>query len=894
MHRHSLRSWLGTSLLALLVLPWVILDALSQAPPGQAQGNPQAPNLAMPVPLGIQRGTSLELTLTGTNLAEPTGMWTTMPAAITIPTDNNNGKDNSKLRVQVAVPKDAPLGFHPLRLATARGISNLRLFCVDDLPQIMETDNNRAKTTPQSLPIPCVVVGRADVEASDYFKITVKPGQRVSFEILGRRLGSAFDPQISLFDPRSGRELPGGHSNDAPGLQTDARLTYTFKEGGDYLIEVRDVMYRGGPDFWYRLRIGDFPCATCPIPMAVRRGTQATITFAGTQVEGIAPLQVFVPSELSASTLWVSPRGPNGIHGWPVALAVTDSDEIVEQEPNDDPSKANRIAAPVGITGRFHESGDVDHYVFSAKKGERLIIEAQTHELASPTEVYMVVRDAKGAQVAASNPAQAPRVDFTAPADGDFTLALEHLLYWGGPTEVYHLTVVPYSPGFDVSLALDRYEVPQGSVTAIPIVVTRRDYPGPIELTANGPPGISGRAILRSASPAAEKAAKAGAPPPPAGLLFLEAGPDTPLSPGTVTIQARAVINGKNVVSYANARTAVSTALGALPYPPRQLIDQIGFAVTEKPPFTLSARLDQAEAIRGNPANVTIQVRRDKGFAEEIALSTLGLPPNVTSTAKSIAKGQNEVKAQLTAAAGATLGEHPIGFSGKAKHQGKEFTAGVMPVTLTLVVPFELSVEPAQLKLANGSKATLKVSALRRGGLQTPIKLQVRNLPANVTAAETTLALDQTSADIEVTAAANALTADKADVSVLGNIESPTKDQVASANIAVSVQGLPFELSIEPATIKIPQGGKAKLKVTAKRAGYQGPIELQLRNLPEMVSAGMVSIPMGQNSAEIEVIVDEKTEAGEKKDVNVLGLATAAENKQNASPNFTVAVEKKK
>src|SRR5262249_52907289 len=158
---------------------------------------------------------------------------------------------------------DAPIGFHALRLATKHGISNLRLFCIDDLPQIMESDANHSKATAQPVPVPCVVVGRADAEQSDFFKISVKAGQRLSMEILGRRLGSPFDPQISVIDPRVQREL--AYSNDAPGLQTDARLTHTFKQAGDYLIEIRDVMYRGGPDYWYRLRLGDFPCATTPI-----------------------------------------------------------------------------------------------------------------------------------------------------------------------------------------------------------------------------------------------------------------------------------------------------------------------------------------------------------------------------------------------------------------------------------------------------------------------------------------------------------------------------------------------------------------------------------------------------------------------------------------------------
>src|SRR5690349_5695059 len=270
----NLRPWLWLSwILAITTLP---SSAQAQVP-APVRPNPLAPTLSPTVPLGVQRGTSLDLTLTGTNLAGPTQLWTSFPAKVTIPTDMNNGKDNAKLRVRLEVPKDAPLGFHTLRLATTRGLSNFRMFCIDDLPQVMEGTNNHSKATAQAVAVPSVVVGRADAETSDYFKITVKAGQRLSFEILGRRLGSAFDPQITLYNAKTGKELPDGYSNDAPGCQTDARLTYTFKEAGDYLVEVRDVMYSGGADFWYRLRIGDFPCAVSPIPMAAKRGGKVTV-----------------------------------------------------------------------------------------------------------------------------------------------------------------------------------------------------------------------------------------------------------------------------------------------------------------------------------------------------------------------------------------------------------------------------------------------------------------------------------------------------------------------------------------------------------------------------------------------------------------------------------------
>ena len=75
----------------------------------------------------------------------------------------------------------------------------------------------------------------------------------------------------------------------------------------------------------------------------------------------------------------------------------------------------------------------MDHFVFAAKKGQRYVIEAHTHDLYSPAEMYMVLKNAMGNQVAATNPAADPRIDFTAPADGDYTLAVDHLLNLGGP-----------------------------------------------------------------------------------------------------------------------------------------------------------------------------------------------------------------------------------------------------------------------------------------------------------------------------------------------------------------------------------------------------------------------------------------------------------------------------
>jgi hypothetical protein len=767
-------------LLPVLIVLVVVAGSVNGQPP-PVPVNPQAPTINMPFPMGMQRGTKLDLTLTGTNLAEPTGIWMSFPAKAVIPTDNNNGKDNTKLRVQIEVPADTPIGFQSMRLATTRGISNFRLFCIDDLPQVTEVETNNTKMTAQAAPIPCVVVGRADAEKTDYFKFTVKAGQRVSFDVLGHRLGSAFDSEIRLHDPRTGREI--AYSNDAPGLQTDARLTYTFKDAGDYLIEIRDVTYRGGPDFYYRLRIGDFPCATAPIPLAAKRGNKVAINFAGPNVQGVPPVEVSMPTDLSIPEVWVAPKGSSGLHGWPVAVLCSDYEESLEQEPNNEIAKANRVTVPGGITGRFAERNDLDYYVFTAKKNQRLIIQGDTLELHTPTLLYMVLKDAKGGEVAKCNP-QAPtpmdqRIDFKAPADGDYFLEVQHLNYVGGPNEVYRISVVPYEPDFEVSLGLDRYEIAQVGKHYVPVNVTRHDYAGPIEVVAMGTPGISGQAIIAAGAPSA--------PNVHAGQLPVQVDDKTPMGPHAIRIQAKATINGKVVTHFANQRVLVSQGLANLGFPPRFLFSEVGLAVTEKAPFTLSAKFDQPETHVGGVANVTVAANRANGFTEEIALSALGVPPNVTPALKNIPKDQKEVKIQLTSAGNAALGSFPISFSGKAKVNQKEFSAATELAELRLVAPFELKVEPTPLKLAPGDKAKVKITATRKANYKGSINLEIRNLPANVTAPKVTIPIEQSMVEIEVTAASNAAPGDKADVNILGIAPEAANNARASPNFTVSV-----------------------------------------------------------------------------------------------------------
>src|SRR5262249_30189601 len=276
------------------------------------------------------------------------------------------------------------------------------------------------------------------------------------------------------------------------------RRTHTFKEAGEVLVEVRDTTYRGGADYHYRLRIGDFPGATTAFPLAIERGKTTKVGFAGPGTADIPAVSVKASTNPARTTAYVAPKRPGGVAGWQLPVRLSDFPETVEQEPNNEPARANKLPVPGGVSARFDKPGDVDCFAVAGKKGQKLVAAATTYEVNSPAEVFIRVLDPKGTEIAKSNPMlPAARVEFTPTEDGEYGLACEHLSYVSGPNEIYHLSVRPVTPDFDIILALDRCEAVPGGGTAVLATVNRLNgYAGPVELSILGDESLSGKVTL--------------------------------------------------------------------------------------------------------------------------------------------------------------------------------------------------------------------------------------------------------------------------------------------------------------------------------------------------------------------------------------------------------------
>ena len=201
----------------------------------------------------------------------------------------------------------------------------------------------------------------------------------------------------------------------------------------------------------------------------------------------------------------------------------------------------------------------------------------------------------------------------------------------------------------------------------------------------------------------------------------------------------------------------------------------------------LAFKFDPPEVLRGGTVAVTVTAVRDAGFIEDIVLAPVGMPANVAPVLKNIAKNTNEIKVELKPAANAALGSFPITFTGKGKFQNRDYVVTAVPAPLVVMPPFELTVEPPTLMLAPGAKMNIKVVAARKGGYSGPIAVELRNLPANVTASKPMIAMGQNAVDIEVTAAPTAAPATKADVHVFGTATAAANQTRQTANFTVGV-----------------------------------------------------------------------------------------------------------
>ncbi|HEX4131321.1 MAG TPA: hypothetical protein VHZ24_14875 [Pirellulales bacterium] len=404
-----------------------------------------------------------------------------------------------KLRFTVA--EDAMPGVRDFRVATPHGASTLGQLVVVRDPVVVE-DSKKSNDTPAgavAIELPAAVCGAIEkAEDVDYYKFHAKAGESLVFNAQSSRcedrihdLQSHSDPILTL---RNSQGTVLGMSDNF--FRADPLLMHRFEHEGDYTLEIRDVRYQSSPYWQYVIQINDRSLVTNVFPLALVAERPTRVELVGFNLPKERFATVTVAHDLEEGPQWVELPQSVGASD-PVPVVVSRLPLVAASGKNTARAQAQQIEAPAGINGRLSAPGEMHYFTFDAKKGERftLSVIARCHE--SALDPVISIFNEKNSRLVENDDfllhrmtVPDPRVEnWTAPADGRYTVEVRDLQWQGGPEFVYYLAFMRAEPGFELVVDGDKLNVPAGGAATIFVRAFRKGgFTGEIQLAVEGAP----------------------------------------------------------------------------------------------------------------------------------------------------------------------------------------------------------------------------------------------------------------------------------------------------------------------------------------------------------------------------------------------------------------------
>jgi hypothetical protein len=692
--RPRLAEWLVP---LVLVSPW-LSPTLRAAPPV----------LRELAPSGGQRGRTVEVALLGDHLSPDLELISTLPGKVrTIPPEGPKGPTHFR----VELPADAQPGYYPVRVRTADGLSAPLIFAVGEYPENTAPAGNDDPARAAELRLPITVNGHLNQADRRYFQFPARTGERWSFEVEARRLGSGIDPLLHL-SALGGRELAA--ANDTAGLGGDCRLDFTAPKDGTYLLTLQDYTYRGQGA--YRLKAGQFASPAALFPLGGPRNHALTVTQMGGNLATPVPctLTAHAPAyaDRTAAVL-AAPLGPAVVR----PFAVSDLPEFLEPAES---AKPLSIHAPAVINGTVSRHGEVDRYPVRLPPGKwRAGVEAV--ELGSTLDPLLTIL-VNGTVAAKTNEGVAPRVTFTVPpAAKDVVVSVEDLHRRGGVTFGYRLKIEKARPDYRLRITTPLVNLPRGGSALVRVQAERLGFAEPIQLSVEGPPGVQARGGLIPAGGTE-------------GTLLVSADGDADLRAGDLHIWG----NGGNPASPLRRRARGAPA-NISPWVVPEHATELPMAMTRPLPVqlawepTVPARL---AAPFGTDLLLPVKVVRKGAEAESpIVVESAPPPASFSLLPITIDKGKTTgVVKLMVREVGPGGGRTPLGardvyFTGKMKIEDVEREIPLPPLAVDVVAPFQVELLTPELTLAPGGTASLPIVVRRVAPFDSPVTVRFDQVP---------------------------------------------------------------------------------------------------------------------------------------------------------------------
>jgi hypothetical protein len=636
-------------------------------PPPAVSPEPPQPNIAYVFPAGGRRGTTVQVNVGGTSLRDLKSV--TVTGAGVVATSRSEvmagGKEGSvanaagagtlggQVRVWLTISPDAELGERDLRVVSPGGASNRYRFTVSDLPEVVRTGPNPTLAAAQKLDaLPAIINGQVQQADRHFYRFPAKAGQTIVCDVAARRIvpyiadavPGWLDAYVVLYDA-DGRTLA---AVDDDRFKPDPVMFYAVPKDGDYVIEIRDIIFRGRSDFVYRMTLGALPFMQRIWPLGGRCGSTVEVTRFGV---GLAETRTPVQISSDGPAIRTISAGPGGLPWNTLPFHATRYPETQPVAPNHVTTQPCRVNFPVAINGRIEQPNVADYYAFSAKAKDKLVMEIFARRLDSSLDSILTLYDAAtGRELAENDDLVDPdqplvthhadsRLVFTFDKDGTYLLRIRDVQGHGGPDYGYRLLIHPVEPDFTLRVTPDNPRVGQGGSAAMTVDALRKDgFAEEIKVTMDGLP--KGFVMSEAVIPTGQDQAR----------FTITAPLDAAIGVCVPQVSGSAKLGDATVTRQAFSADAVQQAFG-LTYnvPTREFM----LSVSARPAFTLAADMGDKTIIelpQDGTVQLPLRVVRKDGVKGQIALTNTGRAQNgVQVRTPFIPADKDEVTLVLTA-----------------------------------------------------------------------------------------------------------------------------------------------------------------------------------------------------------------------------------------------------
>jgi len=690
------------------------LAAILVLPLQAASPRTTPPTLNNVSPQGIARGTTVELTVEGLNLARASAIFFSEPGVTgrvvrvkelpDLPDIRlgSNGTPSTidlgplpprnQVTVEVDVSADADIGPVSFRLLTPLGTSPEGRFLIE--PYYGESADREPDDTPEAAVetfLPAILTGAISRPGDvDYFKIQVRAGQEIAFQNNAAAIGSQLQPVVTIFDS----DLHELHTYGENGGTEQLQFAHRFAKAGTYYIRIADYQQSGRGGNTYRIIAGEFPLLASAWPLGIRRGATANLALRGSHVASRLKVE---PTKDSEDTAILRPD-----HAFnQLRVALGDDPEIESQ--------GGAIQIPVTVNGRIDKPAAENRYRFHARKGEQLLLEVNARRLGSDLDSFLEVLDANGRPIerALVRPVWETNMVLRDHGSTDRGLRISswNELHAGDymmvGSEVIRVEALPLSPDADTI-----FEGFGGQrLTFLDTTAEAHAIDSPIYKVQILPPG-----------------AKTSPNGLPVAHLYYRNDDGGPGYGRDSVVHFTAPEDADYIV-----RIADTNKLGG---------ENFGYRLTvhhPSPDFRLSVSPRNPNVPLGGAVPITVTATRLDGFNDAIDVALADQPAGLQCDAGVIRPGQVSttliLRAPAALAAPAAL--NVTGKSGRLQHSANP-DDHLKLIAVAARPDLTMTAETPEVTIRAGGTAEITVSIQRQSGFQGRVPVEVRNLPPYV------------------------------------------------------------------------------------------------------------------------------------------------------------------